>query len=105
MLIGGPSGDGLHYTGNSTITGGANNPFLAGAGLTTFTITIPGLSSDIYADSAFFSFGPVEGDNVVAQCILSCLPPRVPEPSSLLLVGAGVVALTGFGWRIRRPRK
>jgi hypothetical protein len=102
-IIGGPSNDGTHYTGNDSITNGSHSPYLFGP--TTFTITIAGLSWNIYVDSAFFSFGTAEGDNVIAGCILSCLPnlQRTPEPSSLLLLGAGLVA--GLGWRARRPAK
>jgi hypothetical protein len=108
-IIGEPSNDGVHYTGNSSITNGSHSPYLFGP--TIFTILIAGLSSDIYVDSAFFSFGTTEGDNVAGTCILSCLPNQhvpelVPEPSSLLLLfGVGIVALSRLGWRARRPVK
>lgn len=104
-IIGGPDpGDGFHYTAaNPSITNGTHSPFLFGP--TQFTITIAGLSSDIYVDTAFFSFGTAEGDNVKGDCILSCQPSRVPEPASLLLLGAGIVGLWGLSRRTRRPMK
>src|SRR5712692_5668865 len=102
-IIGGPDNFNIYSDANDSIANnGPHNPFLAG--VVTFTISIPGLTSAAYVDSVFFSFGTTEGDNVGGQCTVSCIvrpQVTVPEPSTLLLLGAGLVGLLGFNLRKR----
>jgi hypothetical protein len=79
-----------------------------------FVVDIPGLQGSAatgpgdYVDSAFLTFGTSQKTLLQAHCtILSCLPERhrTPEPSSLLLVGAGLLGLAGFSLRKRLNTK
>jgi PEP-CTERM motif len=110
-LIGGtPAGNYINADG--TIAGSAtNNPFFDN--VLHFGLNVPGLQGTTgnpgdYVDSVFITFGTTQRTTLQAHCsILSCLPERhkTPEPSSLLLLGAGVLGLAGFSLRKQRNTK
>lgn len=81
-IIGSPGGSNLYSNANASIAGnGPHNPFLAGP--VSFTLNIAGLTPSDTVTSATFSFGTTLGADV----------PGVPEPTSLLLMGSGLIGL------------
>jgi hypothetical protein len=96
-IIGPPGPGGLYTNANGSIAGNnAHNPFLDLSA--TFTLFVPGVTSATNVTGATFSFNTTVGDDVpgVPQ---QPPPPRVPEPSSVVLLGTG---LAYFATRLRR---
>lgn len=93
----GPADGTTYSNANSSITGnGPHNPFLFGTegSPVEFILNIPGLTASDTITAATFSFNTSAGDNVPGS--------PVPLPSSLLLLGSGLVPLAVFRGRKRQ---
>jgi hypothetical protein len=77
-ILGPVSADGKYDNANNSITGnGSHNPFVNGTA--TYKFTVP---TGVTAGNAFFQFGTTPGDTISA-----------PEPSSILLLGLGLLGM------------
>src|SRR5262249_35730221 len=93
-LIGPPGAGGKYTAGNGSIDGNKpHNPFLFGT--ESFTLNFAGFSSDSKVTGVTFQFGTTDGSGRVTGI------PSVPEPSSIVLSGMGLIGLA-FGFRIRK---
>jgi hypothetical protein len=94
-LIGPPGAGNTYGNANGSIAGnGPHNPFLAGT--INFDLSVPGVTSASIISIVDFSFGTIEGNDVLGT------PTPVPEPTTLFLWGATAAGLGLARWRRRK---
>ena len=90
LIIGPPGPGNVYGIANGSIAGnGPHNPFLADSA--TFTLTIPGMSTDTIINNVNFSFGTTAGDHVPG---VPGSPPTIPDGGTTVMLLGG--ALSGL---------